>query len=229
MERYIRICLLVGFLYTLEAISLNRKEILDDIDDLLDDSTLAKISNILKAKDVVSAIMCEDDPKVSSACKHWKQGGACENNRDVMRQYCRKTCNDCKAPAPPVPEVPECASNHYGCCWDNVTVARGPTNDIVKSQCPPCLDKQSKTFCEHWKSDCTSPIIGQGDVMKKICPGTCGVPCGYNMNINICRDDPANVQNCIKWYDEGKCTTEQSKLRVLCPSMCGFCHLSGKK
>ncbi|XP_057295671.1 uncharacterized protein LOC130624118 isoform X2 [Hydractinia symbiolongicarpus] len=186
MERYIRICLLVGFLYTLEAISLNRKEILDDIDDLLDDSTLAKISNILKAKDV-------------------------------------------EAPAPPVPEVPECASNHYGCCWDNVTVARGPTNDIVKSQCPPCLDKQSKTFCEHWKSDCTSPIIGQGDVMKKICPGTCGVPCGYNMNINICRDDPANVQNCIKWYDEGKCTTEQSKLRVLCPSMCGFCHLSGKK
>lgn len=44
---------------------------------------------------LVSAIKCEDDPKVNSACEHWKNGGACKNNRDVMRQYCRKTCNDC--------------------------------------------------------------------------------------------------------------------------------------
>jgi len=169
------------------------------------------------------AIKCEDDPSHKDICSPWKKAGACETHKDIMRTYCRKTCNDCKAPLPPVPDVPRCSKTQYGCCWDNTTVALGPTNDITQSQCRPCLNKRSDVFCNRWKSDCGSSIIGQGDFMKNHCPITCGVPCDYNMNINKCRDDPANALNCIAWYGDGKCFTEETKMRVLCPSMCGFC------
>ena len=45
-----------------------------------------------------------------------------------------------------------------------------------------CRNKYSDTFCTRWSSDCASTIIGQGDVMKKNCPETCGVPCGKFWN-----------------------------------------------
>lgn len=167
---------------------------------------------------------CSDDPTTTHLCSHWKAAGACENMRETMEEYCRKTCDLCRAPLPPVPDVPKCAKTDYGCCWDNTTTARGPTNDIALSQCAPCMNKQSDWFCNHWKDDCPSPRAGQGDFMRLHCPTTCGVPCDYNMNINKCRDDPENALNCIGWYNEGKCTTEQDKMRVLCPSMCGFCN-----
>ncbi|XP_057295235.1 uncharacterized protein LOC130623740 [Hydractinia symbiolongicarpus] len=187
---------------------------------------LLTTANVLEGNN--DKIKCEDDPQTSAVCPAWKKAGACENNRDTMRIYCRKTCNDCRPPSPPVPKIPKCASTQYGCCWDNVTVAKGPTNDISQSQCMPCLNRGSKTFCNNWKSDCNSAIIGQGDVMRTRCPETCQVPCDYNLNKNLCRDDPAYITSCIQWYADGKCTSEQAKMRVLCASMCGFCSTAGR-
>jgi len=185
---------------------------------------------LLKASDVFTdpAITCKDDATTATLCPLWKAAGACEIQKETMRKYCSKTCDDCKAPIPPVPDVPACAKTQFGCCWDNVTIAQGSTDDLIASQCKPCLNKRSAIFCHRWKFDCSSKIIGQGDFMIDSCPITCGVPCDYNMNINRCRDDPASTQNCIGWYDDGKCTTEQDKMRVLCPSMCGFCTVTGR-
>lgn len=39
-------------------------------------------------------------------------------------------------PSPPVPKLPPCARTNYGCCWDNKTIAKGPTDDLAASQCP---------------------------------------------------------------------------------------------
>ena len=39
-------------------------------------------------------------------------------------------------PSPPIPKLPPCARTTYGCCWDNNTIAKGPTDNIVSSQCP---------------------------------------------------------------------------------------------
>ncbi|XP_065055543.1 uncharacterized protein LOC135684025 [Rhopilema esculentum] len=55
----------------------------------------------------------------------------------------------------------------YGCCWDNRTIARGPTG----AGCPACEDMDTME-CRARKDMCTSAEF------RRQCPITCQVPCG---------------------------------------------------
>jgi len=200
--------------------NLNKKQILKDLDALLDEQQLEKLSDYLKTNK--AAYRCEDDVTTKASCKHWAEQGGCKLFRETMRRYCSKTCELCSPPAPPIPDLPACSKSAHGCCWDNITVARGPTENIVASQCPPCLDKQSEQFCLHWSEDCYSPVKGQGDVMRNICPVSCAVPCEFNLNIHKCKD---KSPSCIEWFKDGKCIDEEEKMHAFCPSICGFCNV----
>lgn len=177
-----------------------------------------------------NAVTCKDADREAKLCQGWKEIGACETNRRGMRRYCAKTCDLCTPPAPPLPVLPACAKTTFGCCWDNTTAAQGPVvdglTDLHDTQCRPCMDRQSPEFCNRFSDKCHSLRQGQGDVMRNKCPGTCGTPCGYNLNINkqVCEDDEAHRQACLEWFIEGKCETNQGTMRVLCPYSCGFCH-----
>ena len=187
------------------------------------DRDIGFINQILQG--ISSSVSCVDKPREAHLCPIWKKYGACKD-RYWMRQYCAKTCDICTPPAPPIPVLPACAKTTFGCCWDNKTVAKGPVDDLVASQCSPCMDRQSKEFCVGWSDKCDSLIIGQGDVMRERCATTCGTPCNYNLNIHksTCHDDVAYRQSCLQWFTEGKCITDSETMRVLCPDSCGFCH-----
>lgn len=193
---------------------------LDELGQLLDNAVFGKSYN-----NDESAVTCVDAKREQKWCPVWKKLGACKY-RSWMRKYCAKTCDICSPPAPPIPVLPACARGNYGCCWDNKTMAKGPVDDLIASQCPPCLDMQRKEFCVEWSDKCNSKVKGQGDVMRVRCATTCGTPCKYNLNIHKpkCQDDDAYKTDCVQWFTEGKCVTDIATMRVLCPYSCGFCH-----
>jgi len=167
---------------------------------------------------------CTDDPEEARFCPVWKRWGACS----YISDRCAKTCEFCTVQsAPPVPFIPKCARTQYGCCWDNKTTAKGPSTDLVASQCPPCMDRQSRRFCFGWRDKCGSEVKGQGDVMRQKCPSTCKVPCKYSMNVhaNTCTDREEYKQDCLRWFHQGKCRTHKGHMRRYCPMSCGYCKV----
>ena len=152
----------------LHNLEYNNDNNVDNLGRLLDQAEYEQ--NLIRSKRFSSSISCVDQPRERHLCPLWKKAGACRF-RSWMRKYCARTCDICTPPAPPIPVLPPCARTKYGCCWDNRTVARGPVEDIVHSQCAPCMDRQSLKFCVGWSDKCNSTIIGQGDVMRERCAG----------------------------------------------------------
>ena len=152
-------------------------------------------------------------------CKNWKKFGLCKEKafRAQMRKYCQKTCDLCKPPAPPIPEIPACALTEFGCCWDKKTAAVGKNQE----GCLPCKDKY-KFLCNNFASDCSSKLE-KGLFMRISCPETCQVDCESNLNVHKCKDDKANQQNCIDWARDGACNKAPEKMRAYCKYTCGFC------
>ncbi|XP_065057059.1 uncharacterized protein ZK643.6-like [Rhopilema esculentum] len=96
-------------------------------------------------------------------CRKWVWYGACKAHPKVLKKLCKKSCGFCGASAPPKKSA--CASSPFGCCWDKVTKALGPSG----IGCRPCKNKYR--FCPRFYVDC---IGGHNKAfMERHCPVTC--------------------------------------------------------
>ncbi|XP_065068394.1 uncharacterized protein LOC135693756 isoform X2 [Rhopilema esculentum] len=151
-----------------------------------------------------------------SFCKKRKRACHVKFAKERMRHYCPKTCEYCgKAPAPP-----PCLSTQFGCCWDKSTPASAPIGS-GRENCPPCKDKQSESFCNMFKGDCTDyhPERIKGRQIRSFCPKTCRM-CGKHPQ---CVDHPKQQYNCPQFKADGLCKANEKHMRLWCPKTCGFC------
>ncbi|XP_065068653.1 uncharacterized protein LOC135693971 [Rhopilema esculentum] len=161
-----------------------------------------------------SCLVCCAD--LTAACKSRKFLCFHSYLKMKLRYFCPETCEYCgKAFAPP-----PCLDSKYGCCWDKSTPALSPIGSGEDS-CPPCQDKQSSAFCNHFKIDCFDfhPAHIKGKQIRGFCPETCRV-CGDKQ---LCMDDRRQAHLCPQYKDEGLCTKNTKLMKLWCPYTCKFC------
>lgn len=144
-----------------------------------------------------NAIVSEED------CEDGIDG--CKNLKDlchvqIVKNKCKDTCRTCRAASPP-----DCSRSKYGCCWDNVTVAKGSNQE----ECPLCGDQYAE--CSMFTEFCAR------DDIRKICPVTCGIDCKQ------CRDNEHQKAACPIYKRYGFCQLSPDLMLDICAKTCGFC------
>uniref|UniRef100_A0A7M5UND5 Uncharacterized protein n=1 Tax=Clytia hemisphaerica TaxID=252671 RepID=A0A7M5UND5_9CNID len=126
------------------------------------------------------AIRCYDNKKESELglCKQWKEHGACTKHTNLMKRFCRATCDMCDVKALPA----ACMESKFGCCPGNKIQALGPRNKGCFNGC------RDGRLCPFFPNFCGDEA--NKETMKKFCPYTCRycVPEG-NEHVEILTED----------------------------------------
>jgi len=175
---------------------------------MVNDLLTKEITDLTNGNQKRSANNCEKDPCCDKIkhCKFLSQRGSCETDKR-MSQYCPKSCNFCKAPAPP-----KCSATKLGCCWDKIT----PKLDKDGKNCPECNDKY-RYMCKTFKEECGAMSVA-GEFMLQHCKKTC------NFCERGCSDDLKMGFYCPFWNkDLNWCKKKKEMMLHYCPVTCGFC------
>jgi len=121
-------------------------------------------------------------------------------SKRIVKNLCKDTCGGCRAELPV-----DCSLTKFGCCWDNITIAKGPNN----KGCAICADKYYE--CMHFKDQCYH------HQMRMICPVTCGVRCQQ------CEDNKYQAIVCPMYKQYKFCEISPGLMQKMCAKTCGFC------